>query len=99
LEKDPNCVTALIGIGSSYDSELNMTNAATFFQKALAIDPASAQAHYGLANAYAHLGDKTKARLHFQQYKKLLPQSQYLKRLEYDIEHATDKTNSSSKLP
>jgi len=41
------------------------------FEAGLALDPQSANVHFGLATVYARLGDAEKARLHREQYTKL----------------------------
>ena len=99
FQNDSKCASALIGIGSSYDRELDFTNALAFFRKALAIDANSAQAHYGLTRVYSEIGDSTNARIHLEQFKKLSPESRYLKQMEYYIDRWPRGTNSPMPTP
>lgn len=56
LEKSPNDVQILLGVGAAYGILREYTPAASFFARAVSADPQSAEAHVCLAGTYGCLG-------------------------------------------
>jgi len=72
---DPNVDLAYLLLGTIDAEEKNSTAAIEMFSKALQINPALAEAHYRLAQAYESSGDKTRAQQERALYKKLTDES------------------------
>ena len=75
-------VLGLVGLGSTYASQSDYTNAAINYERALGLDETSAEAHWGLAMAYAYLGESGRARGHLDRFKQLNPGSPRVAELE-----------------
>jgi Flp pilus assembly protein TadD len=87
LEMEPKSLNAFVGLGSCSEAESDYTNAVRHYQAALALNEVSPEAHWGLALAYAHLGEKAQARAHLDRFKKLAPGSKHIGRLEELVGH------------
>ena len=64
LAIDGNCAPALYGLGQVALSQRNYAEAATYFEKALALIPGANRIHYSLAMAYRGLGNIEKTKEH-----------------------------------
>ncbi|MDP6545166.1 MAG: tetratricopeptide repeat protein [Phycisphaerae bacterium] len=88
FEMDPKSPYALVGMGAAYIGMSDYAKAIEKYTAALALDAEMPQVHWGLAVASAHLGEKARARRHLKRFKKLTPDSTYVKSLESAIEAA-----------
>jgi len=72
-ERFPYDRRVLAEIGEIQSLQKNFRDAATTFERILAIDPEDRPAHYSLMLAYRTLGDKTKMEYHQKLYQRLTP--------------------------
>jgi tetratricopeptide (TPR) repeat protein len=61
IELDPNFAPAYLQLGVLHEAQNRQSQSIADYQKAVALDPQLAQAHYRLAQAYRRAGDMTKA--------------------------------------
>ena len=61
IELDPNFAPACLQLGVLHEARNQLPQAVADYQKAAALDPQLAEAHYRLAQAYRHAGEKMKA--------------------------------------
>ncbi|MCP4178303.1 MAG: tetratricopeptide repeat protein [bacterium] len=81
LKLNPESTSALINLATSYN-KLNEYNAAIeTFQNVLNLTE-GADAHWGLVRSYFAIGEKKKAQIHLDHFKRLAPNSQYIEELE-----------------
>ena len=88
FEMDPKSTYALIGMGSVYTEMSDYAKAIEKYAAALELDAEMPQVHWGLTIACARLGEKARARRHLNRFKKLAPDSRYIKSLEAMVEEA-----------
>jgi|GEM_PF-2825510 len=88
FEANPKSPYAPIGMGSCYISMSEYSKAVEKYTAALELDAEMPQAHWGLTVAWAHLGEKARARRHLARFKKLSPDSRHIRELETVIEEA-----------
>ncbi|WP_151898828.1 LytR C-terminal domain-containing protein [Nitrosospira lacus] len=69
---------AMYWLGRYYQGKMNYTEAAAAYEKALAADPAHAEAHNGLGVSYSLLGRHELALQHFRKAIELLPMAAHL---------------------
>ncbi len=71
LARNPRLPDSLVGMGKAYFKQGKFQEAATYFQKAVALAPDQADYHYQLGQAYLRLGDKNSAQREFAETRKL----------------------------
>ena len=71
IELDPEYPAPYYGLGHAYREEGNLGGAIYCWQKTLELDPGFKKAHLDLAIAYLNTGDKAKALILLNEYKKL----------------------------
>jgi arylsulfatase A-like enzyme/Flp pilus assembly protein TadD len=71
IELDPGYPAPYYGLGHAYREEGNLGGAIYCWQKTLELDPGFKEAHLDLAIAYLNTGDKAKAQILLDEYKKL----------------------------
>ncbi len=68
---DPKLDSACVQLGNLYFARGVFPEAVAAYQKAIAINPASSEAHYRLGLAFKRIGEEAKAQSEFEQYKQL----------------------------
>lgn len=68
---DPKCAVAWLQLGALQFLRADYSGSVDFFQRAVAADPTMSEAHYRLAMAYDHVGERDKAKAELAQYEKL----------------------------
>ncbi len=68
---DPKLDAAYVQLGNLHFVRGAFAEAVAAYQKAIAANPASSEAHYRLGLAYKRIGEKAKARNEFDQYKQI----------------------------
>jgi Flp pilus assembly protein TadD len=71
VETDPQCSSAYLQLGVIQASKSDFHTAAQYYQKAIAADALSTEAHYRLGVAYDRLGEKEKAAAEFKLHDEL----------------------------
>jgi tetratricopeptide (TPR) repeat protein len=69
LTADPKLDAAYVLLGSVYAAQGNLPQAISAYQKAVAVNPQSGEAHYRLALAYKRAGDNEKSEQELQLFK------------------------------
>lgn len=68
---DPKLDSAYVQLGNLHFARGAFPEAVAAYQKAIAINPASSEAHYRLGLAFKRIGEEAKAQSEFEQYKQL----------------------------
>ncbi len=73
LEMDPECVGALVNLGTIHFQARHWKKAEEHYKRALEVEPEYALAHYNLANLYDERGETANAFLHYAQALRIAP--------------------------